>query len=111
MLWLIRFIGLVSHAIFLEFVHIFGLVVFLVAVAVGFFRARFWIVPIIAVVCGSVAFYYVDLSGLTGVLDKAASASERGAFVIVVYFAITTIGYLIGAVGRYYFSRVRPKKA
>ena len=108
MFWPIRFIGLVSQEIFLEFMHIFGLIVFLLAVVVGYFRLPLWIVPLIAVICGIGADKYVDLTDFTGILDKASSARERGAFVIVVYFVITIGGYLIGAFGRYSLSRVNP---
>ena len=110
MLKLFRFIGLVSQAIFLQFVHVFGLVAFIVGVAVGYFRAPSWIVPILAVVFGVIADKYIDLSDVTGLLDKASAASERGGFMIVVYFFITTTGYLVGAYARYYFNRVKPAK-
>lgn len=105
MLWLIRFIGLVVQAIILEFVHFFGLAAFLAAIALGYFRAPLWITPIVALVCGVVAYKFVDLTELTGLLDKASSASERAVFVLVVYFVITILGYLVGVFGRASFGR------
>jgi hypothetical protein len=113
MLKLIRFIGLVSQAIFLQFVHVFGLVAFLVGVAAGYFRTPSWIVPVLAVVFGVIADKFVDLADVTGLLQKASAASERGGFMIVVYFVITLVGYLVGAYGRHHYGRTKaaePKK-
>jgi hypothetical protein len=107
MLKLIRFIGLVSQAIFLQFVHLFGLVGLLAGIAIGYFRLPSWIVPIVAVVCGVIADKYVDLKDITGLLDKASAASERGGFMIVVYFVIVAVGYLLGAYGRHYLNRAK----
>jgi hypothetical protein len=102
MVKLIRFVGLVSQGVFLQFVHVVGLVAFVVAVAAGFFRMPSWSVPIMAVVFGVVADKFVDLVDLTGVLEKAKAAHERGGFMIVVYFVITGLGYVVGAYGRHY---------
>jgi hypothetical protein len=107
MVKLIRFIGLVSQAIFLQFVHLFGLVALIVGAAVGYFRAPSWIVPILAVVFGVIADTYVDVRDVTGLLDKASAASERGGFMIVVYFVITAVGYVLGAYGRHYVTRAK----
>lgn len=105
MLWLIRFTGLVSQAVFLEFVHVFGLIVFLIAILLGYFRAQWWIVPILAVACGVIADRFVDLTYLTDILRRAVSSNDRWAFVILVYFAITIGGYLIGFLGRFFVRR------
>jgi hypothetical protein len=105
MLWLIRFIGLVSQAVFLEFVHIFGLIVFSIAFLLGYFRTPWWIVPMLAVACGLIADRFVDLTYLTGILRSAVSANDRWAFVILVYFAITIGGYLTGFLGRFFVRR------
>jgi hypothetical protein len=107
MLKLFRFIGLVSQAIFLQFVHIFGLVAFLAGVAAGYFRTPSWVVPILAVAFGVAADKFVDLADVTGLLDKASAASERGGFMIVVYFVITFVGYLVGVYGRHHRNRTR----
>jgi hypothetical protein len=107
MLKLIRFIGLVSQAIFLQFVHIIGLVGLLIGIVIGYFRLPSWVVPIAAVVCGVIADKFVDLSDVTGLLDKASAASERGGFMIVVYFVIVAVGYLLGAYGRHYVKRAK----
>jgi hypothetical protein len=105
MLWLIRFIGLLSQAIFLEFLHIFGLIVFVLAMLLGYFRAPWWIAPVLAVACGLFANRFIDLNYLTDVFRRVASASDRWAFVIIVYFAITIGGYLIGLLGRLFMKR------
>jgi hypothetical protein len=102
MLKLIRFIGLLSQSIFLQFVHLFGLVAFGVAAAIGYFRLPSWIVPIIAVVCGVLADKFIDQSAVTALLEKAATTNQRGGFLIVVYFVIAAVGYVVGAYGRHY---------
>jgi hypothetical protein len=107
MVKLIRFIGLVSQAIFLQFIHVFGVVALVLGALVGYFRAPSWIVPILAIICGVIADKYVDLRDVTGLLDKASAASERGGFMIVVYFVIVAVGYVLGAYGRYHFNRVK----
>lgn len=107
MLWLIRFIGLLSQAIFLEFLHIFGLIVFLLAALLGYFRAPWWIVPALAIASGFFANSFIDLTYLTEIFRRVASASDRWAFVIVVYFAITIGGYLVGLLGRSFMRRTR----
>jgi hypothetical protein len=107
MLWAIRFIGLLSQAIFLEFLHIFGLIVFLLAALLGYFRAPWWIAPALAVASGFFANRFIDLTYLTEIFRRAVSANDRWAFVIVVYFAITIGGYLIGLLGRLFMRRAR----
>ena len=105
MLWLIRFIGLLSQAVFLEFLHIFGLIVFVLAMLLGYFRAPWWIAPVLAVACGLFANRFIDLNYLTDVFHRVASASDRWAFVIIVYFAITIGGYLAGLLARLFMKR------
>lgn len=107
MLWLIRFLGLVSQAVFLEFFHIFGLIVFLLAVLLGYFRAPWWIAPALAVASGFFANRFVDLSYLTDIFRRATSANDRWAFVIIVYFAITIGGYLAGILARFLIRRMK----
>ncbi|MCC3243853.1 hypothetical protein LG047_00700 [Methylocystis sp. WRRC1] len=111
MLKLIRFIGLVSQSIFIQFVHFFGLVAFLTAAATGYFRLPSWTVPINAVVFGVLADKFIDESAVTSLLEKAASANQRGGFLIVVYFVITAVGYIVGAYGRYYLRNKSPVAA
>ncbi|PPD42148.1 MAG: hypothetical protein CTY15_12585 [Methylocystis sp.] len=102
MLKLIRFIGLVSQSIFIQFVHLFGLIAFGIAAAIGYFRLPSWAVPILAVVCGVVADKFIDESAVTGLLEKAHNANQRGGFLILVYFVICAVGYVAGAYGRHY---------
>jgi hypothetical protein len=102
MLKLFRFIGLVSQSIFLQFVHLVGFAALAVGVALGWFRMPSWLVPIVAVVIGVLADYYFDLADVTGILEKAGTANQRGGFVIVVYFVIVAVGYVVGAYGRSY---------
>jgi hypothetical protein len=101
MLKLLRFIALVSQSIFIQFLHLFGLVAFLASAAVGYFRLPSWAVPIIAVVCGVVADKFIDESEVVGLLEKAHDADKRGGFLIVVYFIICAVGYVAGAYGRH----------
>ena len=107
MVKLIRFIGLISQSIFIQFAHIFGLVAFLVAAAVGYFRLPSWTVPVMAVAFGVFADKFVDESAVSSILEKAASANQRGGFLIVVYFVIVACGYIAGAYGRYYLAQAR----
>jgi uncharacterized protein YqgC (DUF456 family) len=107
MVKLIRFIGLISEAIFLQFVHFFGVVAFLAGAAIGYYRRPSWLVPILAVVCGVVADKFIDVSDVSGLLEKASAASQRGGFMIVVYFVICAVGYVVGAYGRHYYGRFK----
>lgn len=102
MLKLIRFIGLVSQSIFIQFVHLFGLVAFAASAAVGWYRLPSWYVPIVAVVCGVVSDKFVDESSVSLLLERAHNANQRGGFLIVVYFVICAVGYVVGAYGRHY---------
>lgn len=47
----------------------------------------------------------IDLTYLTETFRRVASASDRWAFVIVVYFAITIGGYLAGLLARLFMKR------
>jgi len=105
MVKLIRFIGLISQSIFIQFAHLFGLVAFLIAAAVGYLRLPSWIVPVMAVVFGVFADKFVDESAVSTILEKAASANQRGGFLIVVYFVIAAVGYITGAYGRHYYGK------
>jgi hypothetical protein len=107
MVKLIRFIGLVSQSIFLQFVHVVGLLAFVTAAAFGWFRLPSWTVPILAVVWGVCADKFFDVQDITGILDKAHKANERGGFLIVVYATITIVGYIVGAYARHYYSKGR----
>jgi hypothetical protein len=111
MLKLIRFIGLVSQSIFLQFMHVFGLVAFVAAAAVGYFRLPSWSVLVLAVVFGVAADKLIDESDVSGLLEKASAASQRGGFLIVVYFVITAVGYIVGAYGRHHFKNKKPSPA
>lgn len=102
MVKLIRFIGLISQSIFIQFVHFFGLVAFVAAAALGWLRLPSWLVPILAVVCGVVSDKFVDESSVSTLLEKAHNANQRGGFLIVVYFVICAVGYVAGAYGRHY---------
>lgn len=102
MLKLLRFIGLVSQSIFIQFVHLFGFVAFAASAAIGWFRLPSWLVPVVAVVCGVISDKLVDQSAVTTILEKAHNANQRGGFLIVVYFVICAVGYVAGAYGRHY---------
>jgi hypothetical protein len=109
MLKLIRFISLVSESVFIQFEHLVGPGALLIAAALGYFRVPSWAVPIFAVVCGVIADKYVDETDVTGLLERASNANQRGGFLIVVFFVISTVGYIAGAYGRHYY--VRAKRA
>ena len=85
MVKLIRFIALISQSIFIQFVHLFGLVAFILSAVMGYFRLPSWTVPIASVIFGVVADKYIDESAVSSLLEKAASANQRGGFLIVVF--------------------------
>ncbi len=107
MLKLIRLGGLVSQSIFLQFVHFVGLGAFLIAAALGYFRVPSWTVPILAVAFGVGVDKYADVSDVTGLLEKAEKANERGGFLILVYVVITVLGYVAGAYGRHNLEKAK----
>jgi hypothetical protein len=100
MMWFIRSISLILTAIFLQFIQGVGLAALLIAAAVGYFRAPYWSVPIMATVFGIgvdwLPFEHVEL------LEKASTSSQRGGFLVIVYFVIMAVGYLAGRYGRHY---------
>ena len=102
MLKLIRFITLISEGTFLQFVQFFGLVAFVAAGAFGWYRRPSWWVPVMAVVFGVISDKFIDQTALSGLLEKAHNANQRGGFLIVVYFVICALGYVVGAYGRHY---------
>jgi general stress protein CsbA len=105
MVKLIKFLALVSEATFLQFVHIVGLLAFLAAAALGWYRKPSWLVPILAVALGVAADKLFNESDVTSLLEKAHKLEERGGFLIVVYFVICGVGYVAGAYGRANFSK------
>ncbi|MFY9629401.1 MAG: hypothetical protein WAK03_14780 [Methylocystis sp.] len=107
MMKLIRLGGLLSQSIFLQFVHLVGLGAFLIAAALGYFRVPSWTVPILAVAFGVGADRLVDVTDVTGLLEKASKANERGGFLILVYAVITIVGYIVGAYGRHHLEKSR----
>ena len=111
MLKVIRLLALVSQSIFLQFLHGVGLGAFLIAFAAGYFRVKSWWVPIMAVVMGVLVDKFTDVQDVTGLLEKAEKANERGGFIILVYAVICIVGYVAGAYGRHYFLRFKGKAA
>ncbi|QGM45080.1 hypothetical protein [Methylocystis heyeri] len=107
MVKIIRLLGLVSQSIFLQFVHLVGLVAFLIAAALGYFKVPSWVVPIVAVVSGVAVDKFADVTDVTGLLEKASKANERGGFLILVYAVITVVGYIVGAYGRHHHDRLK----
>ncbi len=100
MVKLVRFVGLVIQSILIQFLHFFGLVAFLLAAALGFFRWPSWLVPIVGIICGVIADKFVDQSEVVSILEKAASANMRGGFLVIVYIVIVAVGYVAGAYAR-----------
>jgi hypothetical protein len=104
----IKFLALVSEAIFLQFIHVVGLLGFVAAAALGWYRKPSWLVPLLAVALGVLSdkFFSGDVAGL---LEKAHKAEERGGFMVVVYFVICAVGYIAGAFGRaHFFNNAQP---
>ncbi len=99
----IHFMGLVSNVIFLEFIHVVGLLAFAGAVALGWYRKPSWLVPILAVALGVAADKLFAFSDVTGLIEKAHKAEERGGLMVVAYFVICAVGYIAGAYGRVNF--------
>ncbi len=100
MIKLIRFVGLIMQSILIEFLHVFGLVAFLLAVALGYFRLPSWLVPIVGIVCGIIADKFIDQTEVIALLERAASANQRGGFLVIVYIVIVAVGYVAGAYAR-----------
>jgi len=100
MIKLIRFVGLIIQSILIEFLHVFGLVAFLLAAALGYFRAPSWLVPIVGIVCGIIADKFIDQTEVIALLERAASANQRGGFLVIVYIVIVAVGYVTGAYAR-----------
>jgi hypothetical protein len=100
MVRLVRFVGLVIQSILIQFLHVFGLVAFLIAVALGYFRLPSWLVPIVGIICGVIADKFIDQSEVVGILEKAASANMRGGFLVIVYIVIVAVGYVVGGYSR-----------
>jgi hypothetical protein len=100
MFWLVRFLGLLGQAIFLQFVHLIGLPVFTLGIILGALRAPLWSIPVIGFVSGYLTDRYVDFTLFAEVFDKATSACERVAFLVIVHWVIAAGGYFIGAFGR-----------
>jgi len=98
----IKFLALVSEAIFLQFTHVVGLLGFAAAAALGWYRKPSWLVPILAVALGVLSDKLFS-GGVVDMLEKAHKAEERGGFLIVVYFVICAVGYVAGAYGRAHF--------
>jgi hypothetical protein len=109
MMKLIRLGGLVSQSIFLQFVHLVGLGAFLVSAAFGYFRAPSWTVILLGIVFGVGVDRLADVSDVTGILDKAEKAGERGGFMIIVYFVIALAGYVVGAYARHHHEKFKAK--
>lgn len=105
MIKLIRFVGLIIQSILIEFLHVFGLVAFLLAAALGYFRLPSWLVPIVGIVCGIIADKFIDQTEVVSLLEKAASANQRGGFLVIVYIIIVAVGYVTGAYARHALHR------
>lgn len=105
MVKLVRFVGLIVQSILIEFIHVFGLVAFLFAAALGYFRLPSWLVVVVGVACGVIADKFIDQSEVAGLLERAAAANQRGGFLVIVYIIIVAVGYVSGAYGRVWMIR------
>ncbi|MEF3367659.1 hypothetical protein V3H18_14055 [Methylocystis sp. 9N] len=105
MIKLVRFVGLIIQSIIIEFIHVFGLVAFLIAAALGYFRLPSWLVVVVGAVCGVIADKFIDQSEVVGLLERAASANQRGGFLVIVYIIIVGFGYVAGAYARHWVAQ------
>ncbi len=105
MLRLVRFVGLIVQSILIEFIHVFGLVAFLFAAALGYFRFPSWLVVVVGVASGIIADKFIDQSEVVGLLERAAAANQRGGFLVIVYIIIVAVGYVSGAYARVWMIR------
>lgn len=110
MVKLIRFVGLIMQSILIEFLHVFGLVAFLFAAALGYFRLPSWLVVVVGVGSGIIADKFIDQREVITLLERAAAANQRGGFLVIVYIIIVAVGYVSGAYARYYMT-ARKKSA
>jgi len=111
MVKLVRFLGLIIQSILIEFMHVFGLVAFLGAAAMGYFRLPSWLVVVVGVICGVISDKFVDQSEVTGLLERAAAANQRGGFLVIVYTIIVGFGYVGGAYARHWISQKKAAPA
>lgn len=104
-----KLLALVSQSIFLQFIHLIGLGAFLVAAAAGYFRVKSWLVAPVAVAFGVAVDRFADVNDVTGLLERAGKANERGGFIILVYAVICVVGYVVGAYSRHHHERYRAR--
>ncbi len=74
----IKFLALVSQAIFLQFVNVVGLLGFVAAAALGWYRKPSWLVPLLAVAFGVASDKFFS-GGVAGLLEKAHKAEDAAA--------------------------------
>ncbi|HMK88410.1 MAG TPA: hypothetical protein VK446_02080 [Methylocystis sp.] len=106
-----KLLTLVLQSVFLQFIHLIGLGAFLIAFASGYFRLKSWLVPIMAVVMGVAVDRFADVQDVTGLLERAEKANERGGFIILVYAVICVVGYVAGVYARIHHERYKAKLA
>lgn len=102
MVKIVRLATLILEAVLLQFANGIGFAALVIAVAAGYFRAPSWVVPALAAIFGFGVEYF---EGWVDFPDKAASASERWAFMVAVYFLIALVGYLAGVYVRHHLAK------
>lgn len=102
---LARLAALTVEAVFLQLFHGAGFVALVVALAAGYLRVPSWCVPALAAAFGFGVDRLAEGAGMSG---KAASATDRIAFMIFVYFVIAAAGYIVG---RYIHSGLVARKS
>jgi hypothetical protein len=107
MLWFIKAVTLVFNGVMLQFVQLLGLIGLATAVTAGLLRAAWWAAPIIALAFALIADYLPTLH--ISWLDKVSSSSERFGFLVIVYFVISTVGWLAGRYIRFLWIKSRAK--
>ncbi|MCX7898683.1 MAG: hypothetical protein N2444_01085 [Methylocystis sp.] len=100
---MIRAVALILNGVFLQMLELIGLIGLATAAVAGFMRGPRWTIPLIAA-----GFTVIDANLPTlqiSWLDKAASSSERIAYLFIVFLVISMLGYLIGRYGRRLWGR------
>jgi hypothetical protein len=104
-----RLLALLSQSIFLQFIHLIGLGAFLIAFAAGYFRMKSWLVAPMAVAFGVAVDRFADVTDITGLLERAEKANERGGFIVLVYVVICVVGYITGAYSRHHHEKFKAR--
>ncbi|WP_159728089.1 hypothetical protein [Methylosinus sp. Ce-a6] len=104
MVFVVRLITLFLEGLLQQFINGVGVAALMAALAVGFFRLSWWkSVLILTFIFGfGVEYLFEDWIKFS---DKAQSASERWAWMLLIYFFIVFVAYWTGRYGRRHLER------